>query len=94
MMLLSGLSIGIGITPAALYAFLPHPMDGTPYAAGHLAAQLQIVMFAGLAFALLLRWRWDWLRPTQTIMLDTDWFYRKLGPALTRKLDRWASRLH
>ena len=51
--------------------------------------QLQLLLFSGLAFFLML----GWLRRTLTITLDVDWFYRKLGREAARWFDGWAERL-
>ena len=45
--------------------------------------QLQLLLFSGLAFFLLL----GWLKRTLTITLDVDWFYRRLGRNLGRGID-------
>ncbi len=89
MVIFSGLCIGIGVMPGALYALLPYqPIDYVPYTASHVVYQLQLLLFSGLAFFLLL----NWLKRTTTITLDFDWFYRKLGPILFRVFDRWADK--
>jgi multicomponent Na+:H+ antiporter subunit D len=46
---------------------------------------LQLLLFSGLAFFLML----GWLKRTLTITLDVDWLYRRLGVMLARNLDRW-----
>ena len=51
------------------------------------SCQLQLLLFSGLAFFLLLRW----LKRTLTITLDVDWFYRKLGRDLARYLQEHCS---
>ena len=48
-----------------------------PYTASHVVFQLQLLLFSGLAFFLML----GWLKRTLTITLDIDWFWRRLGPA-------------
>ncbi len=68
------LCIGLGIAYAPLYRLLPYPVDYVPYTAWHVLAQLQLLLFSGLAFFVML----GWLRRTLTITLDTDWFYRRL----------------
>jgi multicomponent Na+:H+ antiporter subunit D len=88
MIFFSALCIGIGIAPGALYAILPFPVDYIPYTPHHVVFQLQLLLFSGLAFFLML----DWLARTLTITLDFDWSYRKFGPALMMRLDRWAER--
>ena len=44
--------------------------------------QLQLLLFSGLAFFVML----PLMKRTLTISLDFDWFYRKLGPALFHQL--------
>jgi multicomponent Na+:H+ antiporter subunit D len=83
MILMSALCIGIGVYPAPLYALLPFPVDFLPYTGPHVVSQLQLLLFSGLAFFLLL----GWLKRTDTITLDVDWFWRSLGPAIYRSVD-------
>ncbi len=86
MLFFSALCIGLGVAPGALYAMLPFNVDFVPYTASHVVFQLQLLLFSGLAFFLML----GWLARTLTITLDVDWFYRGLGPTVTKSLDRWA----
>jgi len=88
MLLLSALCIGIGIYPAPLYALLPYPVDFVPYTAPHVVSQLQLLLFSGLAFFLLL----GWLKRTDTITLDVDWLWRRLGPTIYRGVDSGTGR--
>ena len=71
--------------PQPLYAMLPFPVDYVPYTASHVVFYLQLLLFSGLAFFLML----GWLKRTLTITLDVDWLYRKPGALLARRLDRW-----
>jgi multicomponent Na+:H+ antiporter subunit D len=80
MVFFSALCIGLGVYPDPLYAMLPYRVDYVPYTGEHVVAQLQLLLFSGLAFFVLL----DFLRRTLTITLDFDWFYRRLGPRLVR----------
>jgi len=86
MLLFSGLCIGLGIAPGVLYAALPYPVEYVPYTASHVVSQLQLLLFSGLAFFLML----GWLKRTLTVTLDTDWLWRRLGPAILARLDRGA----
>jgi multicomponent Na+:H+ antiporter subunit D len=86
MVLFAALCIGIGVAPGPLYAILPFPVDFAPYAAYRVVGSLQLLLFSGLAFFLML----GWLKRTLTITLDVDWFYRKLGLAVVRSSDRLA----
>ena len=73
--------IFIGVFPNTLYALLPYEVRYEPYTAGHILAQLQLLLFALLAFALLMR-NGFFPEETRTINLDTDWSYRKFAPAV------------
>ncbi len=76
----AALCIAIGVYPAPLFALLPYPMDIQPYTAAHVITQLQLLLFAILAFVVLIR---VGVYPPEikSTNLDTDWFYRKLAPA-------------
>ena len=86
MVLFSAICIGLGVLPGPLYAMLPFEVEYVPYTASHVVFQLQLLLFSGLAFFLML----GWLKRTLTITLDVDWLYRRLGPILGRDLDRMA----
>ncbi len=76
------LCIAIGVYPAPLYAILPFEVsDAHPYTMGHVTGQLQLLLFALLAFAFLYR---KGIHPPEirAVNLDTDWTYRKAGPAV------------
>ncbi|MEM8988605.1 MAG: Na(+)/H(+) antiporter subunit D [Pseudomonadota bacterium] len=81
----AALCIGIGIVPSLLYDLLPYKVKYEPYTADHVVTQLQLLLFAILAFALLVKFKLypDEVRSTN---LDTDWFYRVPG----RHLASWA----
>lgn len=78
MLLFSALCIGLGIFYGPLYALLPYPTPYVPYHASHVVAQLQLLLFSGLVFFMML----PMLRRTPTITLDVDWLYRRAGPAI------------
>jgi multicomponent Na+:H+ antiporter subunit D len=83
------LCIAIGIAPGPLYSILPFPVDFAPYTTSHVIFYLQLLLFSGLAFFLML----DWLKRTRTITLDIDWLWRKLGVAVAKWLDTWTDRV-
>lgn len=85
MLLFAALCIGLGVAPGPLYAMLPFKVDFVPYTGSHVVFQLQLLLFSGLAFFLML----GWLQRTLTITLDVDWFYRRLGVVVLRQFDRW-----
>jgi multicomponent Na+:H+ antiporter subunit D len=78
MILFSFLCIALGIWPDPLYAMLPYAVDYVPYTAAHVITQLQLLLFSGLAFFVML----DYLKRTPTITLDADWLWRNAGPAV------------
>ncbi len=84
MLVLAFLCIALGVWAEPLYALLPYAVDYKPYTAAHVLTQLQLLLFSGLAFFVML----PWLKRTLTLTLDTDWFWRRLGPALVRGVTR------
>jgi multicomponent Na+:H+ antiporter subunit D len=78
MYLFAFLCIALGVWPEPLYALLPYPVDYVPYTAAHVVTQLQLLLFSGLAFFVML----DYLKRTPTLTLDTDWTWRVPLPAL------------
>jgi multicomponent Na+:H+ antiporter subunit D len=85
MILFAALCILIGVAPDPLYGLLPYPVEYVPYTGAHVVTQLQLLLFSGLAFFVML----DYLRRTLTITLDADWFYRIALPALCGTVLRW-----
>ena len=83
MIILSLLCIGIGVFPGYLYSILPYAVNYIPYTASHVVFQLQLLLFAGFAFFVML----PWLKRTLTISLDTDWFYRRFFPSIISNLN-------
>ncbi len=76
MSIASALCIFIGCYTPYLYRMLPYPEAAAgydSYTSYHIFETLQILLFTGLGFFLLLKK----LVPTPTISLDMDWFYRK-----------------
>ena len=74
------LCIALGVWPEPLYRLLPYAVDYVPYTAAHVLTQLQLLLFSGLAFFVML----PWLKRTPTLTLDTDWLWRAPLPALAR----------
>ena len=75
MYILSALCILLGVFPDAIYSILPYEVDYEPYTVSHVLFQLQLLLFAGFAFFVML----PLLKRTQTISLDFDWIARKLA---------------
>lgn len=90
MVIFAGLCIAIGVWPETLYALLPFAKDYQPYTAPHVVTQLQLLLFAGLAFFVML----PFLKRTLTITLDTDWLWRKLLPNMVSHLDQIANKFN
>ena len=79
------LCIFIGVYPDPLYALLPYDVVYKPYTTNHVIAQLQLLCFALLAFAVLMR---SGIHPPEirAVNLDIDWIYRRLIPKLYRPI--------
>lgn len=89
MIFFSAICIGLGVFPGLLYGLLPYPVDYQPYTADHVLSQLQLLLFAGLAFFVML----PMMQRTLTITLDFDWLYRRLAPRVVGAIDRALSDL-
>jgi multicomponent Na+:H+ antiporter subunit D len=83
MILLSFLCIFIGVFPGILYSILPYEVSYMPYTLDHISSQLQLLLFSGLAFFILLKY----LKRTLTITLDFDWFWRKFGQLVVNEFN-------
>ncbi len=82
MVLFAILCVAIGLWPDFLYAMLPYAVVYVPYTAAHVVTQLQLLLFSGLAFFVML----NYLKRTPTITLDADWLWRASGPAAGRTI--------
>ena len=85
MLLFAALCIGLGRRTRAALRDAAVQVDFVPYTGSHVVFQLQLLLFSGLAFFLML----GWLQRTLTITLDVDWLYRRLGVVVLRQFDRW-----
>lgn len=74
----------LGAVPQLLYPLLPYAVEQQPYRANNVLFQLQLMLFSGLGFFLLL----PWLRPRKGIILDVDWLWRRGLPELADLLAR------
>lgn len=81
MAIASAFCIGLGVAYPLLYRMLPFEVDYHPYTVTHVVTQLQLLMFAALAFVFLIK---TGLYPDEkrATVLDTDWFYRRMFPAI------------
>ena len=79
MIFLAFICILIGIFPNILYKMLPYQVLYQPFTSAHILVQLQLLLFSGLAFFVML----PLMKRTLTISLDFDWFYRKLAPSIS-----------
>ena len=83
--LLAFICIFLGVYPKPLYDILPYEMEYYhAYSISHVTTQLQLLMFSALVFFLFLAL----LKRTDTIALDTDWFYRRGGKLFYRMMDK------
>jgi len=78
MVVFAFLCIAMGVWVEPLYALLPYPVKYEPYTAAHVLTQLQLLLFSGLAFFVML----PYLKRTATITLDVDWVWRRLLPSI------------
>ena len=76
MVFFSVLCILFGVAPQLLYAHLPYPVEYEAYTASKVVFYLQLLLFSGLAFFLLL----PLMKRTETISLDMDWVWRVALP--------------
>lgn len=79
--LTAALCIAIGVLPAAFYALLPNDVPYEPYTFSHTIVQLQLVAFVALAFAIAVK-RGLLPKAERATILDFDWTYRRLLPAI------------
>ncbi|MCO8123133.1 Na(+)/H(+) antiporter subunit D [Stieleria sp. TO1_6] len=73
--------VALGIAYPLLYRMLPYDVEYHPYTVTHVVTQLQLLMFAALAFVVLMQ---TGLYPAEhrATNLDTDWVYRRALPKL------------
>ena len=101
MLILAFFCIFLGLFPGLLYSILPHAQNVSAFAldvvgadghAHHFTAwkfakvvtQLQLLLLSALTFFVWIKW----LKRTDTMVLDTDWFYRRGGGLFYRNIDR------
>lgn len=72
MLIFAFLCILFGVAPDLLYGYLPYPVDYEAYTPDKVLFYLQLLLFSGLAFFLLL----PLMKRTETISLDADWLWR------------------
>ncbi|WP_282111240.1 Na(+)/H(+) antiporter subunit D [Shewanella algicola] len=89
MIIFASMCILLGVFPELLYALLPYPVDYQPYSIGKVLFYLQLLLFSGLAFFVLL----PLMKRTMTISLDTDWLWRRAGFSLVKLIERALSSL-
>ncbi|OXM75147.1 MULTISPECIES: Na(+)/H(+) antiporter subunit D [Amycolatopsis] len=82
----------IGVAPSLLYRMLPFAMDYQVFTTPHVVDQLQLLLFASLAFTMLVR---TGLYPPElrSVNLDFEVTYRRVVPALWKALSDEGSRL-
>ncbi|MGI9352228.1 MAG: proton-conducting transporter membrane subunit, partial [Rhizobiaceae bacterium] len=79
------LCIFIGVFPEPLYALLPYEVEYHPYTIYHVVGQLQLLLFALLAFCFL--YRYGFHPPEiRAVNLDADVIYRKFLPSVLGRL--------
>jgi multicomponent Na+:H+ antiporter subunit D len=81
----AALCVGLGIAYPLLYKILPYEFheghEYVPYTMAHVVMQLQLLLFAALAFVVLMKSKvYPAEMPSEN--LDTDWTYRRLLPLM------------
>jgi multicomponent Na+:H+ antiporter subunit D len=84
MIIFASLCILLGVFPELLYSLLPYPVDYQPYTIGKVLFYLQLLLFSGLAFFVLL----PLMKRTMTISLDSDWLWRHAAVSLVRIIEQ------
>jgi multicomponent Na+:H+ antiporter subunit D len=84
MVIFAGFCIVLGVFPELLYPLLPYTVEYQPYTAAKVLFYLQLLLFSGLAFFVLL----PLMKRTETISLDTDWLWRRAAPAVIGLLEK------
>ena len=81
----AALCILIGVFPEPLYALLPYEVDYHAYTTYHVVGQLQLLLFALLAFVFLMR---TGIHPPEirAINLDVDVLYRRFLPRVITRV--------
>ena len=87
MALASVLCVVVGIFPSALYGLLPYEVSVNVWEVGHVLAELQLLLFAALAFVFLMV-RGLYPPEIDSTVLNTDWFFRKLAPRVIMAIVR------
>ena len=82
MILFASICIGLGVWPEYLYAMLPYEVTYVPYTVTHVVQMLQLLLFSGFAFFIML----PLMKRTLTITLDFDWTYRRFFALLLRRM--------
>jgi len=85
---LASIAILAGIFPSAFFSLLPYEIDYQVYSAGHVITQLQMIVFAALAFAASIRYG-VYPKIQDGLNLDVDWFYRRPLTAATLRSASW-----
>ena len=77
--------VGLGVGYPWLYKLLPGEAHYEPYTWSHVVTQMQLLLFAALAFVVLM---YSGFYPAELrkINLDTDWLYRRLLPNILGRL--------
>lgn len=87
------LCIGLGVWYQPLYALLPFEAAYEPYTVAHVVTQLQLLVFAVAAFVVLQKLG---LYPSEkrATILNVDWGYRRVLPAIATSLGRGVDAAH
>lgn len=81
MIITAALCVIIGVFPGLLYSLLPYELDYQPYTVDHVLVQMQLLVFALLAFVFLMK---TGVHPPEVraTNVDSDIVYRKFIPSI------------
>jgi multicomponent Na+:H+ antiporter subunit D len=92
MLLFAAACIVLGCFPGLLYPLLPFPVDYVPYTGAHVVSQLQLLLFAGLAFFVMLSQMERMLTITPRLRLVLPRAAGARGAGRGKGLALWADR--
>lgn len=93
MFLTAFLCVFLGIRYDLLYSILPYAVEYAPYSSAHVVGHMQLTMFGGLVFCLLILWR-RYPVELRAANLDVDWFYRRGAGIFAAAADKILNRLN
>lgn len=89
----AALCVAIGVMPGLFYQWLPGNVDYHAYTFTHVITQIQFLLFAGLAYAVM-QHNNMFGAPIPGNNLDSDWIYRRLLPGIVLEFHHAIRHVH